>query len=92
MFVVSRRFYLGVIIHVSPRKSVLLRPLSPAHFQIFSRYVVAVCQNSAAKTSEIKELSELRETLGLNGLLMGEALYQARNLVAGGEGRGGGKA
>lgn len=37
---------------------------------------MAMCQNSAVKTSEIKELSELRETLGLNGLLMGEALYQ----------------
>lgn len=46
--------------------------------QIFSKYVVAMCQNSATKTSEIKELSELRETLGLDGLLMGEALYQAR--------------
>ncbi|CAM9350904.1 unnamed protein product, partial [Scytosiphon promiscuus] len=45
--------------------------------QIFSKYVVAMCQNSATKTSEIKELSELRETLGLDGLLMGEALYQA---------------
>lgn len=45
---------------------------------MFSKYVVAMCQNSATKTSEIKELSELRETLGLDGLLMGEALYQAR--------------
>lgn len=44
--------------------------------QIFAKYVVAMCQNSATKTSEIKELSELRETLGLDGLLMGEALYQ----------------
>ncbi|CBJ30096.1 IAP100 protein [Ectocarpus siliculosus] len=49
--------------------------------QIFSKYVVAMCQNSATKTSEIKELSELRETLGLDGLLMGEALYQAASPV-----------
>lgn len=46
--------------------------------QIFSKYVVAMVQNSATKTSEIKELSELRETLGLDGLLMGEALHQVR--------------
>lgn len=52
-----------------------LPPLPPPR-QIFSKYVVAMCQNSATKTSEIKELSELRETLGLGGLLMGESLYQ----------------
>lgn len=44
--------------------------------KIYAKYVVAMCQNSATKTSEIKELSELREGLGLDGLLMGEALYQ----------------
>lgn len=44
--------------------------------QMCSKYVLAMCQSSVAKTSEIKELSELRETLGLDGLLMGEALYQ----------------
>eukprot|EP00752_Nemacystus_decipiens_P017831 g15987.t1 len=49
--------------------------------EIFSKYVVAMVQNSATKTSEIKELSELRETLGLDGLLMGEALYQAASPV-----------
>lgn len=49
--------------------------------QIFSKYVVAMVQNSATKTSEIKELSELRETLGLDGLLMGEALYQVRKTI-----------
>ncbi|CAN0417584.1 unnamed protein product [Laminaria digitata] len=42
-----------------------------------------MCQNSATKTSEIKELSELRETLGLDGLLMGEALYQAASPIYG---------
>ncbi|CAN0473646.1 unnamed protein product [Ascophyllum nodosum] len=49
--------------------------------QIFSKYVVAMCKNSTTKTGEIKELSELRETLGLDGLLMGEALYQAASPI-----------
>lgn len=50
--------------------------------QIFTRYVLAMCQNSSTKTSEIKELSELRETLGLSGLLMGEALYQVCMIIS----------
>ncbi|CAM9692608.1 unnamed protein product, partial [Discosporangium mesarthrocarpum] len=49
--------------------------------QIYSKYLVAMCQNSMAKTSEIKELGVFRETLGLDGLLLGEAHYQAASPI-----------
>ncbi|CAM9589811.1 unnamed protein product, partial [Phaeothamnion confervicola] len=45
--------------------------------QLYKRYLLSMCQSSATKTSEIKELSELRDSLGLDGEMLGNAHYDA---------------
>jgi Chloroplast envelope transporter len=44
---------------------------------IYRRYLLAMCKGSSARASEIKELSALREALGLTGEQLGDAHYAA---------------
>ncbi|CAM9168786.1 unnamed protein product [Chrysoparadoxa australica] len=44
---------------------------------VYKKYLLAMCKSSATKTAEIKELSELRESLGLDGEMLGNAHYEA---------------
>jgi Chloroplast envelope transporter len=44
---------------------------------IYRRFLLAMCKGSSARASEIKELSALREALGLTGEQLGDAHYAA---------------
>jgi len=48
---------------------------------IFRRYILAMCKNSATKAADIRELRDLRQALNLTGEDIGNAIFSASSVI-----------